>query len=273
MILPLRIRILTILLSVVGFITVAQWGVGYFFILPQFVRLERREAANDLSRVMETLNHRGQALMHTCSDWATWDQAYQFAGDHNREFISRNLPRWKYSQLGVDLVHFYDRDGDLTWGEVRDRQTGEVRSLPGIGDRGIPDVQRLLQPSPTHEGTLGFLRVGDTALQVAMQPIMDSARQGPPRGTLVMGRLLPWGPSEELSRIARVPIALQPFWAAKDAVRAESAEQSPDGTVIEVTSPASLDALQVVFDLDGNPLVLMSATIPRTATNQAARAL
>ena len=56
-----------------------------------FSDLEQREVGQDLSRVKDMLDNKTEELSIKLSDWAQWDDMYQYAADHNAAFIQSKI--------------------------------------------------------------------------------------------------------------------------------------------------------------------------------------
>ncbi len=70
---------------------VLSYGVQHGFILPSFLELEREEAVKNMDRAVQAIKRETQHLAISATDWAFWDDTYQFVQDHNEAYHEANL--------------------------------------------------------------------------------------------------------------------------------------------------------------------------------------
>lgn len=143
----------------------------------RFAALERQHAAEHLARAEQVVDNELVRLARSAEDWATWDDSYQFAADHNAAYREANLlleALLTAVALGAPLVN----------------HTGEDPTVRGI----LP-----ARPAP---------------LLVASRPILTSQGEGPPRGSIVMGAALSPRLVEGLGELTRLDLRVGPAGVA-----------------------------------------------------------
>ena len=159
-----------------------DYGVQRLFILPSFQTLEREEALDDMDRVVQAIGNETQHLTASVTDWATWDDTYQFVQDHNDAFHKANLDAETLKGLKINLLYFFDANQKPVWGMAYDFRAKEPIALAAL--IGLPkDHPLVFLPDPDSEAK-GLLLTEHGPLMVAARPILTSAGVGPGRGAV-----------------------------------------------------------------------------------------
>ncbi len=208
----MKLRLKTLI--VVGGTTLALCAAAIliiaFGLLHNARRMENTFAAGEFGRTREALSEELEDLRRTGRYWWIWDEAYAFAEDRNPRFIDANLYDTVLRESGVDVILFIAEDCTRIY----------AKSLPGSTGRPALNVASALaaycaevpgyseSPANDPNGSVGILSSGKNAFLFAAGPILTSKRQGPRRGTLVVGRLLDDRVLMHLKRTTRLEIAL-----------------------------------------------------------------
>jgi len=238
---------------------------------PAFQSLERTRAERDLARTIDALQRDIDLLDNQVNDWAAWDESYRFVADRNQEFIDENLVPESFANSHLNLICYLNHRGEVVWGEARASGTLEPIEMTELLQRlrgGDPLVEHLNEED-NHKGVILTER---GPMIVVSRPVITTRREGPVRGSLLMGRLLS---AEELAGLAsRTKVSLAAWVLGRDAVPAEFvlAKAAAPGQPLWLV-PASEEALhayQVLNDFYGRPLMLFRALVPREISQQGA---
>ena len=178
-------------------------------VLAVFGELEREQAVTAMARA-ETSFRQELERLHTLSqDWATWDDAYRFAQDHNPSFIDTNFTPGTFEAARVHLICITDLEGTIIVCRTYDLQTRAFISLPELSLPRLQGAWRRLLRLPTPDAAvMGVVQTLRGPLLVAATPILTSHGTGPARGVLIMGRFADAALVAEISQQIDAPIAL-----------------------------------------------------------------
>ena len=267
----LQIKVIGLVLTVFVAFGAFDYGVQRLFILPSFQTLEREEAQKNMDRALQAIERETNHLSATASDWAFWDDTYQFVVDRNDAFREANLFPKALGNLKVNLLYLFDAAQQPAWGMAYDEQAGEEITLPEFAvDRLAADHPLLALPDADSE-VKGILVTARGPLLVAARPILTSAREGPVRGSLVFGLFLDPTAIADQARVQLTAVALgaEPLPPEEAAVvgelgdKAESIVREGDG----------MDRVyRVLPDIFGRPALLLRVDVPKaiSARGQAA---
>jgi len=269
--LSLRRKTALILLGIFLVLLAVLCFSSWLFIMGSFGRLEHDDAVDEVLRARNVFEDDLRNIDTVLRDWAVWDDAYAFMADRNQYFISSNLTPGVFENLRLDVIAFLDTRGELVFGKRYDAASRGLLPL-------YPDLLPALEPvlgatQDTGEGrpAAGVLSLSEGPLLLAAEPILTSAGEGPPRGTLVMGRLLD---EEEVLRLAEishqdldiVPVAGEGM--PPDLERARARLLEGEDTVTLSPAAGRIAGYMLIEDLRGEPALVIKAELPRNIHRQ-----
>lgn len=267
----LQSKVISLILVVFLAYGALDYGVQRWFILPSFQALEQEEAQRNMDRAVQAIQREAQHLAVSATDWATWDDTYQFVQDHNDAYREANLNLEALKSLKVNVLNIVDTSGRIVWGKTYDLHGEEELVLPELpGDRWPADHPLLALPGINSEVN-GLLLTARGPLLMVAKPVVTSNREGPIRGSVIFGRLLN---NAEIARQTEVRLTFsvldgQPLGPEETAVVSELGDS--DGTLIRESGEVD-QVYRVLPDLFGKPALLLRVETPKaiTARGQAA---
>jgi len=271
----LRNKMAFILLSIMLVSSAAYYGVFRVIILKSFVELEMKDAEDDMHRAVATLEREYNHLERFNHDWSSWDDAYWFAADENKGFVSSNLNVDTFRDQKINLIHIYNQHGRLIYGKTYDMTW--KRELPlDLAKELRPKVFYPLGDIKTMEvSAKGIILTRYGPMIVSSNPILSSTNKGPSHGALIMARFFN---DEALKSISEQVSVNLHAWALNDAGMpgdkksiARSLKEK-NAVKIDMSSPDMIHAYTLIRDVGGNPAVLIQASIPPDIMQKGRRA-
>ena len=100
-------------------------------ILQSFRELEQTEAHKDMGRCLDVLYREIHHLHSLATDWAVWDDSFQFAKDGNEKYIESNLQMETLENNGrINLIYILTPQGKVVWGQSTGVCCLVITSLP-----------------------------------------------------------------------------------------------------------------------------------------------
>ena len=250
------------------------YAVQKGIVFPHFTRLEREEAVKNVNRCVEDISREIEHLSILCQDWAAWNDSYQFMEDGNQEFADANLVTETLVGAKLNLLAFYDVNGDSVWCQLFDVDGETFIDDPGFLET-IRDNRLLSVHESIGSSRSGVILTSRGPLLVASHPILNSQHEGPSRGSLVMGRFFG---DEQVSAVmerTRVGLRLWPLNIElpehERAIIRKVSSTNPNGVV--EGSDEYLHAYASYADLNGKPALLLRADLPREITARGTSAM
>jgi len=259
---PMRLKVIAILIASSAVILLADAIIERIVVLPRFAILERREAELNLERVEQAIQREVDQIARSNRNYGEWDDAYQYIPTRSAAFVRSNLQPEAFVALRLNLIHYYDLEGNLVWGETRDASDGTAMEIRGLGPATFPPQSLLVRDGSTRTGLSGVLAVSDHLMLVASYPVLTSHGQGPARGTVVFGRLLTASDEDRLRKQTGVFFSLLPLEAPPSLFG-----QLPTpggGTVFDESREGTLLASACMNDVLGRPVRVLQAELPET---------
>ncbi|MEA2035106.1 MAG: CHASE4 domain-containing protein, partial [Euryarchaeota archaeon] len=128
----MKIRKIVILMVIIGILAISG---GLFFssefvFLEGFKKIETADSIDDLDRAVNSLNDMLVNLKAITMDWAYWDDTYEYIQTRNPEYIRANLVDETFPGLNLNIILFFDRDGNLVYGKAYDLQNESLAEVP-----------------------------------------------------------------------------------------------------------------------------------------------
>jgi two-component system NtrC family sensor kinase len=267
----LRYQIAGLLIVLSMVLVATTYAVQAWVVMPAFAELERQGADRDIRRCIQAIERDIEGLSNTANDWASWDDSYQYVQDHNETFAKANLVDEAFRNTHINLICILDTNREVVWGESRDMETLELINVPDL-------FSALQQPSShitTHnnidDARHGILMTSNGPILLASRPVVNTKREGPIRGSIVMGRFL--DATEVASLAQRTEVSLD-VWDARvggmpiELHRNLAACSESGENRVEVVDAQTLNAYTVLKDVYGMPAMLLRVQVPRDITKQ-----
>lgn len=237
-----------------------------------FAVLERQATESDVVRANEAISANIAPMDLLCADWAGWDDTYRYIADHNRQYVDVNLPPKLLVGTNDDVVLFEDASGRLVFGTGIDLTRGRLVGLP----TGLLDA--IAPPSPLWQGKndvvgeKGILSLPGGLLMVSSRPILTSAKKGPTRGLVLMGRWLDDGALKSIEASTHRAISIVRINSGNlppDCAYAQSALIRGDTAFTHPLSEGSMAGYSWLRDVNGEPVAILKVIVPREVHRQA----
>ena len=258
----LESKVISLIFAVFTVYGALDYTVQRLFILPSFQALEREEALKDMDRAVQAIEREAQHLTVSATDWATWDDTYQYVQDRNDTYRETNLNPEALKSLKVNLLYIFNAVREPVWGMAYDLQAGEAIALAEFPTTALPEGHPLIALPETGSETAGLLLTERGPLVIAAKPVITSAGEGPVRGSVVLGRFLD---AEAIAQQARVQLTLSVLdgrtLGSEEAV-VVAALGSGDGSIIRESERVDR-VYRLLPDLFGQRVLLLRVDVPK----------
>lgn len=261
----LQPKVISLVLAVFVAYGAFDYGIQRFLILPSFQTLEREEALSDMDRAAQAIHGEIQHLTEFATDWATWDDTYQFAQDHNSAYRNANLNIEALKNLQVNLLYIFDAARKPIWGMVYDFTAKKMISLVAFPEAGLSEGHPLLSFPNEKSTTRGLLLTEHGPMLITAKPVLTSAGAGPMRGAVILGRFLDADATAAIAQQVRVQWAVSALdGRALDAEQASAvAELSGSGKSLLREDKKTNQVYRILPDIFGHPALLLRVDVPK----------
>ncbi|MDD5556755.1 MAG: CHASE4 domain-containing protein [bacterium] len=235
---------------------------GYAAIEEKRTRENAHRARNILLIEIETIS----SLLH---DWSAWDETYEFVADPggSLDYIRSNLVDQTFSNQKLNLILYADTEGRVVHAKAFDLERSAEVPFDILLEGCDPDEIDLLLRNPDPMAAIaGILLTSKGPMLAASRPIIDSPEKAPPRGRLLMGRLLGPGTVERLRKITELPIEvvrLDDRGLPPDYGDALAALDRKDGSAVLTLGDRTIAGYALVPCITGRHGVILRVIRPR----------
>jgi PAS domain S-box-containing protein len=254
--------------------------VAMFYVLASvtidrtYARLDSQNVERQVLRAHWYLSYSLDTLGRTCSDWAYWDDTYQFVVGRNATYADSNLAPSSLATIDVDIMVFLDTSGKVVY-------VGSAKTGSQTPDDAPPDLiaqfgpgTALLTRALHQPGLAGYTLVSGRVAIVAARPILTSAVAGPARGVLVFLRYLDTASFDNMAETVGGNVTFQPVGQVQpETVESRALVLLAEGQPT-VGLPAGTDEVRgfmQLTDLSGKNAFLLMTTAKRTQSAEIAR--
>ncbi len=272
---PLRRKIALIVGAAFCGLLLLMYLFARLILLDSFAQLERDNANRNMERVVYALDGKLDNLVATTTDWAYWDDTYDFIGDGNDDYKIANLSDSTFDTLNLNVMLFVDNSNQLVFGKAYDLISAQEEPIPaGLYAQ---FASRLVMPNAdTSSLRRGVLMLPDGPMLVVSRPILNSAEQGPAKGTLIFGQSLDQAQVAHLAESTRLSLTMY-SWAdtslSADVRAASGTLSAASPQTVRTLSHSALAGYAMLPDIYGNPALIFRAELPRNIYAQGQRAL
>jgi two-component system sensor histidine kinase/response regulator len=272
-----RKTLLIVGITIIGSV-VLLYLLSHWIIINGAKQLETTSVLRNVDRVHAALDAQADALASLTSDYAGWDDTYQYIVDRNPAYIDSNMVDATFIDQQLDFLLLVDLRGRMVYAKAMDRTTHAARPVPDALQHVTtthPALFDLRMPTDG-ERRRAWILVDGAPYIATTHPILTSDKTGPPRGVLIMGRQLDdrvlqrAGTQTGLS-LSMMPISSDTISATTQALLARF-EPTTKGLVVPQNRQV-VAGYTVLRNHDDEPVVLIRLDIERAIVKKAYLAL
>lgn len=250
----------------IAFLLCADFLIRNYLVMPSFLQLENHLAQKDLVRCVEAITGEQNHLGKQVTDWAVWDDTYEFANDLNSGYQESNLQPEALVNVGIHMMLFIANDGDVVFSKSIDPVRRVELSGQAIPAHGFPPEHPFVRTGYGKAvNKKGLVLTPYGPLLVAANQILPSEGSGPARGTLVLGRFLSGGAIENLNRQTQISFTVKTKYSGElEDIERQLLAAGKTGMVFDNSRSAGLlHGFASIADIDRNPALIIHASLPR----------
>jgi methyl-accepting chemotaxis protein len=255
--------------------------IGSSSVMGGFEKLEHQDATENVGRVNDALNQELGAMDNTISNWSSWDDLYTYVLDHNDTFAASNLGDSVFGQLHANFLAIVDADGSIVWAKWSDLTAGTVTAeLPTGTAAYLASGSHLLTHPDLGAPVKGLVNLAGVPTMVVSRAILTSAGEGPSHGSILIGRSLNAAEVATLAGLTHVSLSLvtldhgsAPASASTDIRDVAPTLKAASPVAVSPLSDQTIAGYQLLSDIDGLPVAILRAEMPRTIYAQGQQSL
>jgi PAS domain S-box-containing protein len=261
-------RIIVIVYLVMATALISYFLFQRFVVSPMFSKLEMQQARQNMDRCIQALNREIHHLDLFNSDWAAWDDTWQFVQDPDEKFIESNLVPSTFLDNGLNLICIFDRTGRRIWGETWDLEKKTPITMPDFTSVKWNWSHPFLRLEDEDDFRTGITLTSHGLMMISSRPVIRSDMSGPVRGAIMMGRFINDAFEKQLVRQTRVSMKFRVLESSDlpDKVAAGPDTGQPLSYRFERPGRELMRIHTLYPGLYGHPVLEIQADFPRQIT-------
>jgi len=242
-----------------------------YTVMRSFARLEYERGVDQIEEVAKALNGDLQKLATIVQDYACWDESYRFIQDLNERHLNTNVNEASVAGIGVNVLVYVDLDGRIVHGTGMDLDRKKRKPLPPSIIPHLARGQPLVRPREPGQSLRGLIMLDEGPLMVVSHPVLTSNREGPARGSLVMGRYLDAAEVRQLGDLSNAKLTLHRLGGREvsETLPNRADELIKQGPLVVRTLDADhMAGFALAKDIYGKPAIALQRDIARTIYHQ-----
>lgn len=263
--LSVRAKILLAVIASVAALSAAIYLLSTTVLLPSYALIERASVDQDLRRATDAIEEFSSQQMIKLSDWAAWDEAYEYARDRDEAWVEDTVYATGLANLDINAMMFTNLAGSVIHLKAVDiRERAEVSGADI--ERYFAEHKDLVTFDGIEGETQGIAMLPQGPLIVVSLPLKTSEGQGPSTGAITFARYLDDEKVAELSEITHLDITVFEHRSPSlpeevAAARDELVAGSP--TVVVPETADRIAGYTLLRDLYGEPALVIRVEAPR----------
>ena len=131
-------------------------------ITDSYLQLEQSDLYDHLERSLNIIKLEQDNLQQFTTDWAVWDDSYQFILNQNEEYRKSNLVDSTFTDSNLAFIAYINRAGEIIYSRAFDLEKEEQIPIPGNILSMLQKGNKLLQPQVTDESISGLISLPES---------------------------------------------------------------------------------------------------------------
>jgi|CXWL01.1.fsa_nt_gi sensor domain CHASE-containing protein len=261
--------IFTIIVSVLG-LSVLVYFIGTGVLMRSYLEIEREAVLENVRRADDAISEFSNQQMIKLSDWAQWDESYEYAITRDQEWIDSTAYPASLANLNINTMMYSDTLGKIFFilaTNINERVEVSPQSLREY----FSARPALISHEELIDETQGLILLPEGPMVFVSLPLRTSEGFGPISGSISFGRYLDEEKIQDLSEVTHLAISVHQYNAsslAEDIIRAKSILTKEKNEYIVPLSNERIAGYTLLYDIEGAPILVLKVEMPRPIYTQ-----
>ncbi len=263
--LSVRSKILFVLVTGIVIFSVLIYLLASALLFGSYRAIEKDAVTKDLQRVEDAIGEFENQQMIKLSDWAAWDEAYQYAITRDEQWAKETVYATGLANLDINGMIWSDTEENiflLMAVDIYARTEVDSTSMATY----LATHQELLRHDNLTDATKGLVMTPEGPMIIVSLPLRTSEGKGPIPGSLTFVRYLDQEKIEEFAEITHLALSAYRYDAAdlpEDVERAKVRLSKESPRFVEPVSESSIRGYTLIHSLTGEPALILKIENPR----------
>lgn len=256
--------ILAVVVSVVA-LSVAIYLISTQVLLKSYLAIEREAMADNIRRGTDAVNEFSNQQMIKLSDWAQWDEAYDYAISRDQEWIDSTTYPSGLANLDINLSMYSDTEGEVFYLLVADIEERSELSSTTVSGFFRQHKDLIKHPGLT-DATQGLVLLPDGPMVLVSLPLRTSEGKGPIPGSITFGRYLDKEKIKDFADVTHLDLSIFSYEETElpaDVAQAKANLSKEENEYIAPLSSDRIAGYSILYDLFGAPMLILKVETAR----------
>ncbi|MEZ7892080.1 MAG: CHASE4 domain-containing protein [Candidatus Wallbacteria bacterium] len=242
------------------------YKLGNNFIINNFSNGDLHEARHKVTNIITTINKFIEEFDSRNTDWAFWDDTYDFITNANQNYIKKNLNVETFAQMNLGFMHFVNTSNKIVFSSFKPKNLNIQEKMPECLLQNIKfNINDFLK---TEHKTNGIIACREYLMIIAARPILTSETKGPSRGLLALGREIGTLEISIFEKMSGLNLKFHNVYNDKSVINIKdmvsTLKNSADNIIVTPANEEEISGYGLINDIYGNPAIIVEITMPRT---------
>ncbi len=262
--------VLIVLFSVVALILLV-YVFSETIISKSYLKIEKDKLEQNIERVNDSVENISSELTVKLTDWAFWDDTYQYMIDKSSEYEESNLDNVAFLSLKINAMVFVDAQGEIIYKKMVDLNTVEEVSSENLASH-ILSNKKLTTHVENTSLAQGLIVLPEGAMFISSRPVLRTTGDGPIQGSLIFAKFID---QEMVDRIGQLThLSLELYNISDTSIPEDVAlvksnlRGSGEKYYVNPLSKDSIAGYKILSDIYGDPVFILKINEPRQIYSQ-----
>lgn len=268
MIMSIRAKAMAIIIGAVLILLVLIFGFSKLIWEGNIDKQETSIINDKLAQVEKLINNECASINLSVSDWAIFNDSYNFIKKPSKIYIDANLQDVTFSSLRMNYIIYLDKNGGIVYEKGYDLEKLESMNVPKEVHHYLTKDKMILKNISVSKTVFGLIPVKDKMLMVAANPISTSDGKSAMNGTLVMARYITEDNMKFIQELTKSRIRIynidnRDYLGNNRKMIQKAVAMTGFDTNIEKLNDKFLIGYKKLMDIDKHPTMLLGVEINR----------
>ena len=262
----MREKTLIAIIAIFAVLILIEFFASNLIVMNSFTGLETNETLQSVSQANSAYHKELDSMDMLLQSWAMRDDSYRYMIHPQADYIERNMQDQAFIAQDLNLLLMVNPSGDIVYGKAFDLKNQTAVFISDDIKAQIDKDSPLMMRSD-FDRMSGVLVLPEGPMLVVARPILNSSKQGPSLGTMIMGRYIDENLTRTLAGTTHLNLMIFNLNAPDlpaDVQEARNRSESSGSTQIVIPLDDDyIGGYKVIPDVSGKSTLVLRVEAPR----------
>ncbi|MEA2701788.1 MAG: hypothetical protein QOE22_497 [Candidatus Parcubacteria bacterium] len=268
--LSVRAKILSVIAVSVVVLCVLMYAIATQVLTRSYLAIERDDVLQNLDRATDTVREFEDNWFLNLQDWSPWSDLYDYTLTRDPVFEEETLFALGFVRQDQNGFFLADNEGRIFLAHVLDlEQETEVSSSTVVAY--LENHRDLIVHGDPEHFTKGLVMLPEGPAVIVSKPVLKNDNTGPINASVSMLRFLDERKVQDFADVTHLAIQVFPFEGnvlPEDVQEAKRFLSKANPNVITPVSDEVIHGYRLLYDVYGNPILILRIEMPRPIHTQ-----